>query len=290
MIHAGSPAVMRERARDRLASASLSVLLHAAVIGVLGYGWWSWHQRSHPVPTLAIDATVVDSRALAGAEHRAAPRPAPPQPAPPPPATPAAEDQTVPAPPHPDADAARKAAQEQAQEAERKQQADAARAAAEQAERKVREEAERKAREEQARQARLAEEKRKQEAEQRRRQQEAQQLAQSEDDLRRGIAEDERALAERSGPAMASYRGLIQAKIQSNWIRPTSAREGLDCTLDVTQVPGGQVTNVKLGACNGDAAVRQSIVDAVYRASPLPAPPDPALFARELEIEFKPTD
>jgi colicin import membrane protein len=58
----------------------------------------------------------------------------------------------------------------------------------------------------------------------------------------------------------------------------------------VTQVPGGEVTNVRVGTCNGDQAVRDSIEAAVYRASPLPPPPDPALFERNLELTFKPTD
>jgi colicin import membrane protein len=40
--------------------------------------------------------------------------------------------------------------------------------------------------------------------------------------------------------------------------------------------------------CNGDAAVRQSIENAVYRASPLPDPPDPALFQRNLYLGSNP--
>jgi hypothetical protein len=34
--------------------------------------------------------------------------------------------------------------------------------------------------------------------------------------------------------------------------------------------------------------VRQSIEDAVYRASPLPQPSDPALFERNLVVTFRP--
>jgi colicin import membrane protein len=34
--------------------------------------------------------------------------------------------------------------------------------------------------------------------------------------------------------------------------------------------------------------VRESIAAAVYRASPLPPPPDPSLFDRNLTITFKP--
>jgi colicin import membrane protein len=55
-------------------------------------------------------------------------------------------------------------------------------------------------------------------------------------------------------------------------------------------VPGGAVSAVQVGSCNGDAAVRQSIADAAYRASPLPAPPDPALFDRDLVVTFAPNE
>jgi colicin import membrane protein len=58
----------------------------------------------------------------------------------------------------------------------------------------------------------------------------------------------------------------------------------------VTQAQGGTVLNVRLGACNGDAAVRESITNAVFRASPLPAPADPRAFQRDLEIVFRPTE
>jgi len=47
---------------------------------------------------------------------------------------------------------------------------------------------------------------------------------------------------------------------------------------------------VTVGACNGDEAVRQSIQDAALRASPLPAPPNPDLFERQIQVEFKPTE
>ena len=89
---------------------------------------------------------------------------------------------------------------------------------------------------------------------------------------------------------LASWQAEITSRIQNAWIRPPTARPGIECVLDVTEVPGGAVTNVTIGQCNGDQAVRQSIEAAVYRASPLPAPPDPSLFQRELIIKFKPTD
>jgi len=291
------------------------VVLHGSLIAVLVYGWWHFHQQSRPIPTLAIDATVVDGKALNRAQAPA--KAAPPAPAPPPAPQPTPDDQTVaPAPKAPSdaqreaekekliaqqreaeqarADAERKAqeqAQRNAREAERKAQQEAERKAQDLAERKAREAEEAKERARQAEQVRLAEAKRRSE-EQRKEQetQQAKETAEVQEDLQRGLAEEQRVMAERNGSVMANWTQQITARIQHAWIRPPTAREGLDCTLYVTQVPGGQIVNVKLGECNGDDAVRQSIQDAAYRASPLPPPPDPALFERNLVVEFKPTD
>jgi colicin import membrane protein len=82
----------------------------------------------------------------------------------------------------------------------------------------------------------------------------------------------------------------LQNAIQRAWIKPSSARVGVDCLVEVTQVPGGVVTGAHVTQCNGDAAVRQSIENAVYRASPLPDPPDPALFQRNFAFRFKPNE
>jgi colicin import membrane protein len=113
-------------------------------------------------------------------------------------------------------------------------------------------------------------------------------------DLKRSLEAEERANQARPNgalaSALASWQAQITDKIQHAWKRPPTARAGIVCELDVTQIPGGEVTNVKLGACNGDEAVRDSIVAAAYRASPLPPPPDPSLFQRELQITFRPTD
>ena len=296
---------MTEHASDRWLSAGLSILVHAVLVALVGYGWWSFHARSHPLPVLAIDATVVDGKALGGPPRsRPPPAPAPLAPAPRPPS--AADDQTVTPPPDESqrqaqrAEERAKAQEQQQRQAEAQRKADAERAAAEQkaqqeTERRAQEQAERQAREDAQRKAheeaeRKAREEAKRQAEEKRKQQEAQQLAENEADLRKGIDADEHALEARSGAAMASYVALITARIQRAWNQPPTAREGLVCTLYVTQVPGGQVVNVKLGACNGDAAVKQSIIDAAYRASPLPAPSDPSLFERQLEITFRPTD
>jgi colicin import membrane protein len=113
-------------------------------------------------------------------------------------------------------------------------------------------------------------------------------------DLKRRLAaeaaEEEGAAAMARSGAVDEYRMMLSQAIERSWIRPPSAKAGLECTLHVSQAPGGTVVDVKLGACNGDQSVRESIVNAVYRASPLPAPRDPRAFERRLEIVFKPTE
>lgn len=113
---------------------------------------------------------------------------------------------------------------------------------------------------------------------------------QREAELRRQMAEEERVSALQSGPQQASYIAAIQNRITRAWLRPASARPGIVCTIQVTQIPGGEVTSAHVTDCNGDEAVRQSVENAVYRASPLPVPPDPALFQRNLTLVFKPNE
>jgi colicin import membrane protein len=89
---------------------------------------------------------------------------------------------------------------------------------------------------------------------------------------------------------LEQYIAQIQARVQRNWNRPATARPGINCVVHVTQVPGGEVVGVRVGECNGDDSVRSSIEAAVLKASPLPEPPDPALFERNLRLEFKPDE
>ena len=261
-------------------SITLSVLLHTALLGALAYGWLLFRRPPRPAPTLAIEAHVVDARSVPGVVQPAPPPQAPPESVGPPQPTSEELEQREQQRQQEEAAAAeqQRAAEQAAAEA-----AAAAAAAAEAraaAESKAREEAEHKAHEQAEAQKRAAEEKQ--------RQAEAQEQAQLEEDLQHDLAAEEQARKARAGPALASWQSQIAAKINRAWLRPPTAQPGIECILNVTQVPGGEVTEVTIGACNGDQAVRESIEAAVYRASPLPPPPDPALFDRHLRIDFKP--
>jgi colicin import membrane protein len=297
---------MAERGGDRWISVAQSLLLHAALVGLVAYGWWTFHEQTPPPPhTLAIEATVVDAHDLAPASPAPA-APVKPQPAP----VPAPEPEPEPAgPPAPTAEelaqrakaeqdaadrAQRDAEEKRVAEAEVKRQAEENREA-EEADAKRQTEEKRKAEEKrQADEKRKAEEKRqadaKREIEEKRKAEEARLRAQREAELQRSLAVEEHVMAARSNGQLASWEAQITERIKRAWLRPPSARAGINCIVYVTQVPGGEVLNVRLGECNGDGAVRESIQAAVFRASPLPPPPDPALFERNLEISFKPGD
>ena len=307
-----------ERASDRWASIVLSVLLHGALVAAVAYGWWSY-KHDRPAPTLAIEATVVDAKTVPGiGKLPPQPEPAPPPPVVPPPETPPeTQPQVEPeGPPQPTPEELAKREQEQKEQAEKEalakqQEEDLKRAEQEKQqeaalaeekaaedkraeEKRLADEAAKKAQEKadadrKAREAadakKKAEEKRLADEQQKADQQAA---ADREADLKRSLDQELRQDAARSSGALASWQSQITARIQRAWLRPASARPGIECVLNVTQVPGGEVTNVRIGTCNGDQAVRESIEAAVYRASPLPPPPDPTLFERSLVITFRP--
>ena len=281
---------MVQRASDRWISIALSLLLHGALLAALVYGWWMFREQRRVAPTPPISATVVDARTLRGLEQ------APPKPA----AAPQPPEDVGPPQPTPEERAAREQAEQVRRQAEEQKAAEEQRVAQERAaaERAAAEKAAEKAAAakaaadkavaQKAAAARAAAEKAAAKAAAERARQEEQDRREREADLKRSLAAEEHADAARNGAALATWQSMIQAKITHAWLRPPTAKAGINCILNVTQVPGGEVTQVSIGACNGDQAVRDSIEAAVYRASPLPPPPDPALFQRNLEITFKP--
>jgi len=111
--------------------------------------------------------------------------------------------------------------------------------------------------------------------------------AERESELRARLAEEE----ERTGAAFqslkAQYVAAIQAHVERRWFKPPGTPAGATCMVFVTQIPGGEVVGVRFGTCGGGEALRQSIENAIRNASPLPAPPQPDLFDREVTLVFR---
>ena len=172
-------------------------------------------------------------------------------------------------------------------EAERVAEEEAARRAQEEtrlaAERKSRAEAEAKRKAQQAAEAKAA-------ADKRRAAQEQQDRDSRESELRASLAEEENRASAGFQSLKASYVRAIQVHVEQRWYEPPGLAAGLSCTIFVSQIPGGEVVGMRFGPCNGNAAVRQSIENAVRNASPLPAPPEPRLFEREVKLVFTPKE
>jgi hypothetical protein len=100
------------------------------------------------------------------------------------------------------------------------------------------------------------------------------------------------------------YVSQIAARIDRAWVRPTTAPSGsglwgspgapspsarqarFACRVQIIQSPAGEVLEVTLVACDSSPAWQISLVRAINAASPLPAPPSEAVFARALVLSF----
>ncbi len=259
----------------------LSVLFHIAlgVLLVLNFDF-SW-QSNEPVVANVIDAVVVDSGILKKIEQ----------------------------------DKQRELArekQQRRQERQRREQ-EAIRIAKEkqeqqrQAEEKLRLEKQRKEEQQRLEEQRLAEQKRIEEQQRL----EQQRIAEEEQRRQEQLAEEQRlleeakqaewdrlreaeeaALAQARSTELATkralYRQAITQKVERNWIKPASALPEYTCRVNVKQIPGGEVVSVRIVSCDADASFERSVENAVYKASPLPDPPDPQLFEREINFTFRP--
>ena len=191
------------------------------------------------------------------------------------------------------AEETKKAEAKKQAEAKKKAEAEKQRKAKEEAQRKAKEEAQRKAKEEAQRKAKEeAQRKAKEEAE-RKAKEEAQRKA-AEKEMQDRLAAEQEHLATQRRSAMQrmidEYVLYIQEKVQRSWIRPPSSGGELSCTVEVRLIPSGEVIDAQIVRSSGNAAFDRSVEAAVFKASPLPVPPDPDVMEqfRTLRFEFKP--
>lgn len=142
---------------------------------------------------------------------------------------------------------------------------------------------------EKERQAKLEAERKKKEEEQRRAEEKAEfERALLEEERRREEAKKAAAHQARLQTMRQQYVAMIAQKVENNWLRPVGDFEGQSCDVVVTQTQSGDVIDVALQSCTSDLAFQRSVERAVRKASPLPLPPDPELFERQIFFTFKP--
>lgn len=98
------------------------------------------------------------------------------------------------------------------------------------------------------------------------------------------------AAGDMAGHAMlfGRYVGQITARIERAWVRPRSgiAEPLFRCRVKIVQNKNSEVREVEMQQCNGDLRWQMSLAAAIQTASPLPAPPDPSVFANALTLSF----
>lgn len=88
---------------------------------------------------------------------------------------------------------------------------------------------------------------------------------------------------------ISRYVGLITQAIQLQWTQlPGVDQQKLATTMIIRLAPDGTVLQVQNVGSSGNPALDRLALTAVYKASPLPVPADPKLFAnfRELKVKF----
>ncbi len=148
--------------------------------------------------------------------------------------------------------------------------------------------------------------------EKKRKEQEAQKKLQEEKARKAREAEEQRnltrqqfeqALKEEEGLLMeetyateaSSWQQVLAQRIERNWSRPQSARNGMRCEISLNLVPNGHVVNATIIKGSGDSAFDRSALAAVEKAQPFPEVKDipPEVFERyfrKFTLIFSPMD
>lgn len=116
---------------------------------------------------------------------------------------------------------------------------------------------------------------------------EAQRAVREEADAKRKVAQ-QAAAARKS--EIDKYKTAIQDKIKRFIVLPPNLQGNPEAEFDVIQLPGGEVLGAKMRRSSGNAAYDSAVERAILKAQPLPLPPDPALFVRELNLTFRPQE
>lgn len=83
------------------------------------------------------------------------------------------------------------------------------------------------------------------------------------------------------------YRARIRDKIKRYIVVPPDVPGNPQAEFEVTLMPTGEVLNARLTRSSGNAAYDSAVERAIYKAQPLPLPPDTSLFGRFRELQLK---
>jgi len=296
---------------DKLRAFGLALAVHAVCILAMLIGlWWTTEARPVSVPGPVIQVDLIGPtqapKSVAVTSVKA-PKPTLPKPEPPKPDVPKPEPVKIQTP----QEATPPPTEVHQDKVEQERVAALAAQKAEQAEKEQEEKhrqqqalLEEQQRKEEERKKQLADIRKQREAAEKALKLEQQKLAQLEDRQRadRATSEKQRVQAQAEREAdqaqtgaggkdddlSARYAAAIQSAVTNNWNRPDSAQAGLRCTIEITQIPGGDLLNVTVSSpCNADQVTRNSIESAVRKAAPLPYKGYEKVFQRSIRFNFR---
>lgn len=83
-----------------------------------------------------------------------------------------------------------------------------------------------------------------------------------------------------------AYFDSIETRIYENWRIPLTNRS-ISCKVLIKQDFRGEVRDAGIALCGDDAAIHRSVINAVYRASPMPLPPNKSCFAESVIVTIE---
>jgi colicin import membrane protein len=121
--------------------------------------------------------------------------------------------------------------------------------------------------------------------------QKAQQLADlskaSESQNNENVPTAKQAMTGQAGTDTSAYQAALTNAIVQNWLRPFDIPAGTKCPVEIRQIRGGQVTDVRvLPSCPLNEVGKHSVEAAVRRASPLPYKGFEKDFVPDLRLDF----
>ena len=90
--------------------------------------------------------------------------------------------------------------------------------------------------------------------------------------------------------ALADYIAKIKGKVRGNIVLPPDIKGNPEAMFEVTQLPSGEIMNVRLKKSSGNPAWDAATERAILKSSPLPKPAQSELFNRTLELRFRPLE
>ncbi|MCC2868780.1 MAG: TonB family protein [Candidatus Accumulibacter phosphatis] len=86
------------------------------------------------------------------------------------------------------------------------------------------------------------------------------------------------------------YIDKVRLKIRGNISLPPGIQGNPEAVFEVTQLPSGEVLDVKVRRSSGNPALDAAVERAIRKSSPLPKPAQADLFERILKIPYRPRD